>query len=63
MRTVLQTVAGKRAAIADVDRKIQTRNADRAQVLQEQANIRENIKVLPAGSARRSRRSATLTSA
>lgn len=51
VRAVLQNVAARRAAIADVQGKIQARNADRSQVLQEQGNIRENIKVLPAGSA------------
>ncbi len=49
VRAVLETVAAKRGAIADVQAKIQTRTADRTQVLQEQGNIRENIKVLPVG--------------
>jgi hypothetical protein len=51
VRAVLQNVAARRVAIADIQAKIQARNADRSQVLQEQGNIRENIKVLPAGSA------------
>jgi hypothetical protein len=49
VREVLQTVTAKRAAVADIERQINRAGANRAQLLQEQANIRENIKVLPAG--------------
>jgi hypothetical protein len=50
VKQVLAGVAAKRSAIADLERKKTQREQDRAQTLQEQANIRENIKVLPAGS-------------
>jgi hypothetical protein len=49
VRDVLQTVMTKRGAIADLERQINKAGAERAQILQEQANIRENLKVLPAG--------------
>lgn len=50
VQEVLKTVAGKRAAIADLERKLQLRNADRTQITQDLASIRESIKVIPTGS-------------
>jgi len=49
VKEVLQAVSAKRAAVADLELKINRANTDRTQILQEQANIRENIKVLPTG--------------
>jgi hypothetical protein len=49
VREVLQTVLSKRGAAADIERKINKAGVERTQLLQEQANIRENLKVLPAG--------------
>jgi hypothetical protein len=50
VREVLTTVAAKRGGLAELERQKAQREADRTQILQEQANIRENIRVLPAGS-------------
>lgn len=50
VREVLTAVAAKRAAVADLERRKAQREADRTGLLQEQANTRENIRVLPAGS-------------
>ncbi len=51
VRDGLQTIAAKRKAIDDADRKVVARTADRDEILSDEANLRENIKVLPAGSA------------
>ncbi len=51
VRDTLKAISGKRAALTDIEQKIQVRTADRTELLQEEANLRENIKVLPAGSA------------
>ena len=47
MKDVLKAAGDKRKAMTDVERKLQQRQTDRSQILQEQGNIRENIKVLP----------------
>ena len=49
VQEVLKTVSTKRAAIADLERKLQIRNADRTQITQDLAGIRESIKVIPTG--------------
>jgi hypothetical protein len=50
VRKMLSTVTEKRAAIADLERRKTQRDQDRTQILQEQGNIRENIRVLPSSS-------------
>jgi hypothetical protein len=49
VKDVLTAVTTRRAAVAEFERKISKANADRAQILQDQGNLRENIKVFPAG--------------
>lgn len=50
VKAVLAKAATKRQAMVDVQRKLTQRNADKNRNDQEQANIRNNISVLPAGS-------------
>ena len=50
VKAVLVSAAAKRRAMVDVQRKLERRNSDNARNQQEQANIRQNISVLPAGS-------------
>jgi len=52
VKDALKEAAKRRQAIADIDRKIQLKQADRSQNLQEQNNLRENIRVLPNGNNR-----------
>jgi hypothetical protein len=49
----LQGAAEKRRALSDLERRLAIREQDRTRLLQDQANIRENIKVLPATSKTR----------
>ncbi len=50
VKDVLQKAADKRRAVADAEAKLQLRVADSNRISQSEANIRENIKVLPANS-------------
>jgi hypothetical protein len=50
VREFLGEVAKKRVKVVDLDRTRTMREEERKQVLEEQGNIRENIKVLPGGS-------------
>jgi len=52
VRAALQQATQKRQAVATLERNRQRREADRTRMLQEQANTRENIRVLPQGKSR-----------
>jgi hypothetical protein len=53
VKTVLQQAAQRRRALADLERQMQVKEQDRTRLLQDQANIRENIRVLPAATKTR----------
>jgi hypothetical protein len=53
VKDVLQKAGEKRRAVADLERRMALKEQERGRVLQEEGNIRENIRVLPASSKTR----------
>jgi hypothetical protein len=52
VKDALQGAAERRRTVADLERKLAIREGERTRLLQDQANIRENIRVLPANKTR-----------
>jgi chromosome segregation ATPase len=50
VKVVLRNVGDKRKALMDLDRRIQQKQADRNQILQDEATIRANINTAPSNS-------------
>lgn len=53
VKAALQGAAEKRRAVADLERRMSLKEQERTRLLQDQANIRENIRVLPANTKTR----------